>query len=260
MIPVEEIREQGFTILKNVIPEDKLSSVRNDIVEAADRYGKKGTNNTYLATTINYTQSFAPYAADPRIITIIESLFGSHARISATSTQINEPQNKRGDWHADWPFCPFNGGHIPKPVPDTVMHLTALFMLVDFTQDSGGTLMRPGSHKWGTNPTYDNEYRYDDYPDQVHGEGSAGSVLILDSRLWHASAVNHTDKRRAALVVRYAPWWLNLDSLMPGSVERKIIVDEPGIFGAAYPALKQDSYSRIDNIAKPLFRHWIQPR
>ena len=38
MIPVEEIREQGFTILKNVIPEDKLSSVRNDIVEAADRY------------------------------------------------------------------------------------------------------------------------------------------------------------------------------------------------------------------------------
>ena len=137
------------------------------------------------------------------------------------------------------------------------MHLTALFMLVDFTQDSGGTLMRPGSHKWGTNPTYDNEYRYDDYPDQVHGEGSAGSVLILDSRLWHASAVNHTDKRRAALVVRYAPWWLNLESLRPGSDERARLTQD-GLQENTVPPVPPSVFAALPEAVKPLFRHWVE--
>ncbi len=260
MDAVEQIREQGYTILKGIIPEDKLTGVRNDIIEAADKFGTKKPKNTYLATTINHAQSFAPYVADPQIMAIVESFFGPYARVSSTSTQINEPGNERGDWHSDWPFCPLNAGHIPKPIPDSVMHLTSLFMLVGFTRENGGTLMRPSSHKWGTNPTYDYEQIYDDYPDQIHGEGSAGSVLIMDSRLWHASAVNHTNERRAALVVRYAPWWLNLDVLMPGSRERKIIVDEPGIFGSSYPAVTQEAYDRINDIAKPLFRHWIHAR
>ena len=41
MDPVEQIREQGYSILKNVIPEDKVSSVRDDIIEAADKFGTK---------------------------------------------------------------------------------------------------------------------------------------------------------------------------------------------------------------------------
>ena len=260
MDPVEQIREQGFSVVQGIIPEDEVGSVRDDLVEAADTFGRKTPNNTYLATTINYTQSFAPYLADPRIMTIVESFFGPYARVSSTSTQINEPDNERGDWHADWPFCPLNAGHIPKPIPDAVMHLTSLFMLADFTKENGGTLMRPGSHTWGTNPTYDYQQRYDDYQDQIQGEGPAGSVLILDSRLWHASAVNHTNERRVALVVRYAPWWLNLDVLMPGSEDRKRIVDEPGIFGSSYPAVTQDAFDRMADSAKPLFRHWLQAR
>ena len=257
MDPVEQIHEQGYSILKGVIPGDKVSCVRNDIIKAADKFGTKKPNNTSLATTINHTQSFAPYVADPRIMAIVESFFGPYARVSSTTTQINEPSSERGHWHSDWPF---NAGFIPEPIPDLVMHLTTLFMLVDFTCENGGTLMRPGSHKWDTNPTYDDEFRYDGYPDQIHGEGPAGSVLIMDSRLWHASGLNHTNERRAALVIRYAPWWLNLDVLMQGSEDRKYIVDRPGIFGSAFPAVTQQAYDRMNNIAKPLFRHWIHAR
>ncbi len=257
MDPVEQIREQGYCVIRGVIPEDKISVVRDDIIEAADKFGIRKPNNTYLATTINHTQSFAPYVADPKIMAIVESFFGPHARVSSTTTQINEPKNEHGHWHADWPFTL---GYISKPVPDLVMHLSTLFMLADFTRENGGTLMRPGSHKWGTNPSYDNEPIYDDYPDQIQAEGSAGSVLIMDSRLWHAIALNHTNERRVALVVRYAPWWLNLDVLMPGSEDQKIIVNKPGIFEISYPAVSQEAYDRIIDIAKPLFRHWIHAR
>ena len=82
----------------------------------------------------------------------------------------------------------------------------------------------------------------------------------MDSRTWHAVAVNRTSERRASLVVRYAPWWLNLDVFMPGSEDRKIIVEEPGIFGSSYPAVTRDGYDRIADKAKPLFRHWLGPR
>ncbi len=259
MDPAEKIREQGYCILKGIIPEDEVGRIRNDIVEAADTFGTKTPKNTYLATTINHTQSFAPYVADPQIMAIIESFFGPYARVSSSSTQINEPGNERGEWHADWPYSPFNAGYIPKPIPDLVMHLTSLFMMVDFTRENGGTLIRPGSHKWDTNPAYENESGYDDYPDQIHGEGTAGSVLLMDSRIWHAIAENKTTTRRVALVVRYAPWWLNLDVFMPGSEDRKMIVDEPGIFGSLYPAVTQEAYDRIDDSAKPLFRHWLRP-
>ena len=252
---VEQIREQGYSIIRGVIPENRISGVRNDIIEAVENFGIKRPNNTYLATTINHTQSFAPYVAGQKIMAIVEAFFGPHARVSSTTTQINEPYNERGHWHSDWPY---NAGYIQKPIPDAVMHLTALFMLADFTCENGGTLIRPGSHKWGTNPTYEDEKIYDDFPDQVQGEGSAGSVLIMDSRLWHAIAVNHTNERRVALVVRYAPWWLNLDVLMPGTEDRKIIVDEqPGVFGISYPAVSQEAYNRITDNAKPLFRHWM---
>lgn len=257
MDPIAQIHEQGYSLLPDVIPEDEVSSVKNDIIEAADKYGEKKLHNTYLATTINHTQSFAPYVADPQIMAIVESFFGPHARVSSTTSQINEPMNERGHWHSDWPF---NAGYIPKPIPNLVMHLTALFFLVDFTLENGGTLMRPGSHKWVTNPTYENKPRYEDYQDQVQSEGPAGSVLIMDSRLWHAIAVNHTNERRVALVVRYAPWWLNLDVLMPGSEQRKIVVDEPDIFGSSFPAVTQEAYDRIIDVAKPLFRHWIHER
>ena len=58
--------------------------------------------------------------------------------------------------------------------------------------------------------------------------GKAGSVLVFDSRLWHATAPNRTDRPRVGMAVRYAPWWLNLDVLMPGSDERKRMVEETG--------------------------------
>ena len=66
------------------------------------------------------------------------------------------------------------------------------------------------------------------YPTEMQATGAAGSVLILDSRTWHATAPNRTDKPRVGMAVRYAPWWLNLDVLMPGSDERARIVDETG--------------------------------
>ena len=95
---------------------------------------------------------------------------------------------------------------------------------------------------------------------EMNATGPSGSVLILDSRMWHATAKNISDKPRVGLAIRYAPWWLNLDILMPGSEERKMMVDEPGVSENEVPRLKQEVYNNLPNETKPLFRHWLHAR
>ena len=87
--------------------------------------------------------------------------------------------------------------------------------------------------------------------------GSAGSVLVLDSRLWHATAANCTDRPRTSVVVRYAPWWLNVNVLMPGSAERRRMVDETGRSENEVPPVPPHVYDALPDDVKPLFRHWV---
>jgi hypothetical protein len=53
-------------------------------------------------------------------------------------------------------------------------------------------------------------------------------VFISDSRLWHSIATNHTPEPRVGLLVRYAPWWLNLSPTVQGSPENERMVIEYG--------------------------------
>ena len=190
---------------------------------------------------------------------LVAGLLGPEARISFTTATINYPGNERGGWHADWPFNQRNAGRIPAPYPDALMHLTTLWMLSPFSSENGGTLLVPGSHRSSDNPTGDiGVDPLTPYPTEVNATGPAGSVLVMDSRTWHASAANATTEPRVSVVVRYAPWWLNTRVLMPGSAERERMTGASGRTENEQPALPLDVYEDLPAETKPLFRHWIE--
>ena len=179
-------------------------------------------------------------------------------RISFTTAIINNPGNSRGPWHSDWPFNQNNAGHIPAPYPDAVQHITTLWMLSPFNSETGGTLIVPGSHRSSNNPSGNNGVDpIAPYPTEMQPSGDAGSVLMFDSRMWHATAQNHTDQPRVGMAVRWAPWWLNLNVLMPGSVERKRMVDEVGGKDNEVLPAPPDVFESLPENVKPLFRHWV---
>ena len=261
---IHRVREKGWYVLKGMIPEEECEEIREGIYEVAKtnrkNYAPEGL--TFLPAFINHNQSYAKFISDLKIMAVVEGIFGPHARVSYTSALINEPDNTRGSWHADWPFNAQKAGHIPSPYPlDAIFHLTTLWMISPFTVENGGTLILPGSHHKPTNPTCEPDR---DWTQPLEGEinatGPSGSVLILDSRMWHATAKNNSDKPRIGLAIRYAPWWLNLDILMPGSVERKMMADETGIGENEVPRLKQEVYDTLPKETKPLFRHWLHAR
>lgn len=272
---LEQMRTSGYCILQNVIPPDRCATIRESILETVRQerhnYANAPAKVGFTPSLINHNQSFVEYLADVELLELIGRLLGEHLRISFTSAIINEPGNARGGWHADWPFNQKNAGHIPVPYPDVVMHITTLWMLSPFEAENGGTLILPGSHRRGTNPTAIAAARsgddlsdlpgpHEEVPGETSATGSAGSVLIMDSRLWHATAPNSADEPRVALAVRYAPWWLNLEVLRPESAERKHMCNESGKTENVVPSIAPNVYDRLPANIQPLFRHWVGPR
>ena len=270
------VRHDGFTLLPGVIPAGEVAAVRDSVVEAQGR--RRAESEAMLASirakghrvsvtgvdslrgVINETQLFAPYLADERLFEICRAFFGGHFRITTTDCVINRPGCGRGYWHADWPYNQTNASHIPAPYPDALLHLSTIWMLTDFTPENGGTLLVPGSHRFGTNPTAGSLTGVDPdapYPTETHAVGTAGSVLAYDSRLWHAVPPNRSDEDRVALVVRYGPWWLNLEPAREGSAEHTAMVVETNGKNYATPEIRPEVWAGLPEAVKPLYRHWV---
>ena len=267
----------GYCVLEGIIPNDKIDDVRESVVAAqaahhekaeaeltktrarGHRVGVQGVAN--MRGVINETQTFAPYLADERIMALTDALFGPYVRISCTDCVINYPGNERGYWHADWPYNQTNATHIPAPYPDTIMHLSTIWMLTPFGPETGGTYIIPGSHRTDDNPSAAGIAGIDPdapYPTETQVSGSAGSVLLYDSRLWHAVPPNHSDTPRVAIIVRYAPWWLNLNPTQAGNPEHTQIVIETDGKNYDSPLIRSDVYETLPENVKSLYRHWVE--
>ena len=259
---LSEIRQQGYCILEGVVPSDRCAEIRSRIHSVVRREcGSYASPRRvgFVPSVINHDHSFADYLADRRLLALCHGLLGHGLRISFTSAIINEPGNQRGKWHADWPFNQNNAGHIAAPYPNLVMHLTTLWMLSPFSSENGGTWIVPSSHLRSSNPTaVDCPVRPDQSaPGEIQAVGPEGSVLLMDSRLWHATAANATDQARVALAVRYAPWWLNTEVLRPESGQREQMLEETGKSDNQVPSIQPAVFDQLPERVKPLYQHWL---
>ena len=148
--------------------------------------------------------------------------------------------------------------HVKAPYPDYMFDLSSIWMLTDFTVENKGTHFIPGSHNTSDNPAAGTIEHFDHeapYPTEIHACGRAGSVLLCDSRLWHAVALNASEKPRIALAVRYAPWWLNLNptitSTSPWSLKRMART-------TSRHRCKRDVLARLPQEVKPLYNHFVE--
>ena len=271
------IERDGFCVLEGLIPAAEVGAICDEMIAAVER--NREASEARLAKTrsrghrignpgvatlrqiINEVQSFAPYLADRRLLDVVEAFFGSWARISCTDCAVNLPGNARGYWHADWPYNQTNASHIPAPYSDAVLHLATIWMMTPFAAETGGTLVVPGSHRWPQNPAAGNLPEVDHeapYPTERHVEGEAGSVLVYDSRLWHAVAPNRSQGPRVGLIVRYAPWWLNLNPTLIGRPEHQAMVVETGGKNYEMAPLRQEVFASLPKDVQPLYRHWVE--
>jgi ectoine hydroxylase-related dioxygenase (phytanoyl-CoA dioxygenase family) len=274
---VQQIKMSGYTVIHDVIPGNRVVEIRENVIEiqqahdAESRARQEATRAKghrigaigvgVLKQVINHDQSFAPYLADRGLLDVIEAFYGPHIRISCTDAVINHPGNERGYWHADWPYNQPNASHVPSPYPDYPFHLSSIWMLTDFSTENGGTLIIPGSHNTTQNPSRNDIQGFDNeaaYPTETNATGPAGSVLLYDSRLWHAVAENKSEESRVALIIRYAPWWLNLNPTMIGRPEHTAMVNETGGKNYESTPIKKSVLDGLPEEVRPLYRHFVE--
>ncbi len=127
---------------------------------------------------------------------------------------LREPAPGRGhqDIHAD----------VPKKFADDWWVANGLFLFDDMTDDNGPTRVIPGSHKWpSVNVPHVNIADWEPpeltpeeraripadlaapHPDEIRVAAPAGSVVIINSSLWHSGTVNRSGNRRRVLHLTY---------------------------------------------------------
>ena len=271
---LERLNQDGWCIIKRVIPRDEVDGVRQALITEEAR--QRAENEAMLMKVrdqghrisvsgvggvkgvIVKIPQVAPYLADERILMVLNTLFGPYYRVSTVGGLVNWPGTDRGYWHSDWPFNQTVASHIPAPYPDAVIHISSLFMLSSFDTGNGGTLIVPGSHRFPNNPSGENGVDRDAvHPKELNVVGESGDVFLYDSRLWHSVAENNSDQPRVAMSVRYAPWWLNLDVQKEGHPDNIRIVVETNGKDSINQLIPSPVFDSFPEQAKPLFRHWV---
>ena len=268
---LEQLREYGHCVIDAVIPPSEVGAVEAAVLAAtsAARNPTAPEAIGHVPGLITHDQTLAPYLADERVMALVTAVLGPYTRISFTTGQTNYAGCQRQEWHADWPFNQSGAAHVPAPYRDGVMHLTTLWMLSPMTEETG-TILLPGTHRTATNPSVPGAAGsfgpLDARPGETRAVGSAGSVLVLDSRLWHCVPPNSASSPRVAVAVRYAPWWFDTSVVMPSSPARVRIVDSVGsidtagipLGNPAQPAVPPSVWKALPPAVRPLYAHWVR--
>lgn len=168
--------------------------------------------NQRIRNLINKGEIFRQIAVKPKVLELVRSLLGKHALLSSFSANIACQHGVLQGLHTDQ----FYVGPMPM-----VMASAVIWMLDDFQEENGATLVVPGSHRWTSIADVD--------PDAaalaIPATGPAGSIVMLDGRTQHATGVNKTDRPRPGLITYFAKPFIRQEenfalSLAPEIMER----------------------------------------
>ena len=196
-VDIVQLKEKGITILDGVLSVEWLDKLTDAIDESFITH-----RNTQIANGNDIkTEGVALHVllSDPVFVKLLEHLldigliqnlrenfFGANCILNSLSALNNVPNqpNFSSIVHRDLRFY---SGQFPAM-------LNCLIMIDDFTIENGGTYLLPHSHLKIDKPT--NEIFFDT---AIQAVGKRGSILIFDSNVWHASALNITNDQRRAI-------------------------------------------------------------
>lgn len=268
-ISVAQLKAEGWCLIEGVIPEDRIAYLRGHVMQGHEKalrdYEARGGTLAFQAeangepstNAVAYVPELAPHFGDACVVGVAKAMLDPHVRIAQTEFKTRQPGDRnmhhRG-FHSDWPHDILDrdcAGAIRMPFPNVIMGLTALWMLSAFSAENGGTWVVPRSHLDVRNPRSHLDPRNPPHmhdgidpsapiPGEMQLQGPAGSVLMLDSRIWHSTANNPSAEPRVTMLTRYSPWWISLEF---GGRNRSLV--------------PRDVFENFPNEVKDLYRHRV---
>ena len=198
MLSVNEFRRDGYCLLPDVYNPSLLSKLRSLIDMDLDEWAKimavRGRSKesgvvAHHALTkqhwIDFIELLEPYNFYSQLLNSapVVSAFGVLDNCKADPIYLHAN-------HIDQRF--------QLSTSETIM-LNILIFVDEFTVETGATWLYPGSHR---------DLKHVEYESAIQVVGSAGSVLVWDSRLLHRAGENLNGQHRRAISLMLTRPWL----------------------------------------------------
>ena len=243
-----EFEENGFLVVNDVLDAqlvDRLYTLSSQIV--ADHRRAQGIDDDVAANPFDYVgrdDLFLNLLDWPKTFPKVWGILGWHIQLYHTHMMTVPPAPRprngyeRMGWHQD-------SGRLNQDLetdPRPRVSVKIGYFLSDTTgRDSGSVYVVPGSHLWNNLAFPDGENS--EPPGAVALQVPAGSAIIFDRRLWHASGHNHSSATRIVLYYGYSYRWLKprddmtVDHLLDrcDPIRRQLLGDSTGNHGFTSP-------------------------
>ncbi len=198
-----QVRDEGFCIIPNVLSAPELGRVQQALDRAIDQIRETGGNthdarldpNAANIRVYNLPEKdpvFISLLRNPIALACVEAVLGPNFIISNFSANIALPGSAPMRTHSDQALS------IPEPW-DAPWVVNIIWCLDDVNEENGATRYLPGSHRFR---------RFDDMTPDMDAKmqsftATAGSIIVMEGRLWHSSGANISVNRQRRLAFGY---------------------------------------------------------
>lgn len=200
---LEQLRTDGVAVVPGVLSRDDAADVLARLWDASAASTRRGIpahipgldpneHNVRVFNLIDLDPVFASLIAHPLADAVVGGLLGEDYIVSNFTANIARPGSASMVVHSDLAAV------VPEPwlAPQTV---NVIWCLTDVHRDNGATLHIPGSHRWATLA----DLPADPMAHMVPFEAPAGSIIVMEGRIWHTSGSNVTADEDRALAFGY---------------------------------------------------------
>jgi ectoine hydroxylase-related dioxygenase (phytanoyl-CoA dioxygenase family) len=187
----QTLDRDGYVVLKNVIDEDLLSTLRAAFNAGCGSPGGsavvKESGTRHANDLANRDKAFEVVYTNPRLLAAVYHVLKVEFRVTQIGGRDPLPGYGQQGLHADWP-----GRSRGEPF----RIVTAIWLLDDFTPENGATRVVPGTHHLLGSPPKSFADPASRHPDQKIIVAKAGSVLVFNGHLWHSGTTNKSSHSR----------------------------------------------------------------
>jgi ectoine hydroxylase-related dioxygenase (phytanoyl-CoA dioxygenase family) len=190
---LQEMREQGYTVLRDVAKPAVTDEIRAAILRLVRETEGRQSGRT-AALLLGRDPIFDSAVLNPKLMALCEFMCGQGALLSQLIGSVRPEGTGSLILHADQNWT-------PAPFPEHNQLMTACWACDDFTEQSGPTKVIPGSHRRRRHPS----------PAECEAcEGAIpilcprGSIAVWDGSVWHGNYPRALPGERVVLHITYS--------------------------------------------------------
>jgi len=201
----------GFLIVREALDPELLASVQAASARAEDVWrsdetlpGSRGAALNQVQAIMEYDDVLLNLLWNPVMLPLVRDALGDDLQMIDHDYFITPPHTPHT--HAGWHFdVGLTGVYNPR----SVMMVKVFYLLTDVNEDSGGTALIPGSHRFlPDTPLPTGNPREAEGVTQMTGK--AGDAYLFNGRCYHAAVNNDSDNARRVLIYNYGHRWMKM--------------------------------------------------